>query len=99
MHGRHVTWTAVLGGVVGSLVGSQLVGGLVMLVALVGMLVSRVTGSELAGPITMLALVGLGFLLLIVWLEVDAIRDLAPARRVHPGSTWCGPRPWSPSWW
>ncbi len=83
LHGRRLTWIAVLGGVIGG----GLAGGVVMAVSLVAMLFGLVasffTDSEFAGPLIVLGLVAAAFLALVGWLVVDAVRDLAPSRRDH----------------
>jgi len=84
LHGRRLSWAAVIGGVVGGFLASMLLGVATMLLVGIGMAVSAVTGSELAGPITMLAVAGLVLLALAVWLARDAVRDLSPERRARP---------------
>lgn len=84
LHGRRLSWAAVIGGVLGGFLASMLLGAATMLLVGVGVTVSAITGSELAGPITTLALAGLVLLALAVWLARDAVRDLAPERRAHP---------------
>jgi len=85
LHGRRLTWMAVLGAVLGGFVGSNIVGMLVMLIfAPLGWLVSQLGGSEFAGLIAMVVVVGGSFVALLLWLVTNGVRDLSPSRRVHP---------------
>jgi hypothetical protein len=85
LHGRRLTWIALLGAVIGGCVGGNLAGLLVMLVfAPLGWLVSWAGGSELAGLIVVVVLLGAAFVALVVWLVADGVRDLSPSRREHP---------------
>jgi hypothetical protein len=85
LHGRRLTWIAVLGAVIGGFVGTNVAGMLVMLVfAPLGWLVSWAGGSEIAGLIVMVVVLGVAFVALAVWLVADGVRDLSPSRREHP---------------
>lgn len=84
MHGRRLSGMAVLGGLVGAFSTGIVFMGIAALSALLGLLVSPLTDSEFAGPIAMLVIVSAALVTLVLWLVVDAIRDLAPARRAHP---------------
>jgi len=85
LHGRRLTWMAVLGAVVGGFVIGNVVGMLaaVVLVPLV-LLVTSVSGSEIAGLVAVVVVFGGAFVALLVWLVVDGVRDLSPSRREHP---------------
>jgi drug/metabolite transporter (DMT)-like permease len=84
LHGRPLTWIAVLGAVVGGFVLGNVVGILVMLVFVpLVWLVSSVSSSEFGGLIAVLVLVGAAFVALLVWLVADGVRDLPLSRRVH----------------
>ena len=85
LHGRRLTWMAVLGAVVGGFVLGNVVGMLAMLVLVpLVWLVTSVSGSEIAGLIVVVVLVGGAFVALLVWLVVDGVGDLSPSRREHP---------------
>ena len=79
MHGRHLSWQAVLGGVVGAASAGVVFMAVAALSAVLGLLASPFTDSEYAGPLLMLGLVSLAFAAVGVWRLVDAIRDLRSA--------------------
>ncbi|NMM23183.1 MAG: hypothetical protein HHJ11_06745 [Phycicoccus sp.] len=84
LHGRRLTWMAVLGAVAGGFVLGNVVGILaaVVLVPLVW-LVTSVSGSEIAGLVAVVVVIGGAFVALLVWLVLDGVRDLSPSRRAH----------------
>ncbi|HEX5336522.1 MAG TPA: hypothetical protein VFW55_11610 [Propionicimonas sp.] len=85
LHGRRLTWIAVLGAVAGGFVMGNIAGMLAMLMlAPVVWLVSSVSGSEIAGLVAVIVVVGGAFVALLVWLVVDGVRDLSSSRREHP---------------
>jgi hypothetical protein len=84
LHGRALSGMAVLGGAVGAFSTGLVFMGVVALSALLGLLASPFTDSEFAGPVAMLILAAAGFVAVVVWLVVDAIRDLAARRRRYP---------------
>lgn len=63
--------------------GAVVVVGLVLVAMLVGQATTALAGNELAGPLAVLVLVCAGFVALIVWLDIDAVRNLSPGRREH----------------
>lgn len=83
LHDRRLDRPAVIGGVIGLPVGIAAVGGLFALAALVSGAIGPVGGSEFAVPVAILATLSALFLTLVVALDVDALRDLSPARRKH----------------
>lgn len=84
LHGRHLTWIAVLGGVLGGALAGVLVMAATVAAMLFGLMASLFTDSEFAGPLILLALLAAAFVALVGWLVLDAVRDLAPSRRAHP---------------
>jgi hypothetical protein len=84
LHGRRLSGMAVLGGAVGAFSTGLVFMAVAMLSALLGLIVSPFTQSEFAGPVAMLVLASAGFVAVVLWLVVDAIRDLAPQRRRRP---------------
>jgi len=84
LHGRRLTWMAVLGAVVGGFVLGNVVGMLaaVVLVPLVWLVTS--VSTEIAGLVAVVVVIGGAFVALLVWLVVDGVRDLSPSRREHP---------------
>jgi hypothetical protein len=83
MHRRRLTGMAVLGGVLGGLSTGIVFMGMVALSALFGLLASPFTDWEFAGPVAMLVVASAAFVAVGLWLVVEAIRDLGPARRAH----------------
>ena len=84
LHGRRLTWMAVLGAVVGGFVLGNVVALLaaVVLVPLVWLVTS--VSTEIAGLVAVVVVIGGAFVALLVWLVVDGVRDLSPSRREHP---------------
>lgn len=84
LHGRPLTWTAILGGIVGGF----LAGAMVLLISLVAMLLGGLTTlvahSEFAGPLALLGVLAVAFLVVVVLMVIAALRDLSPTRRLHP---------------
>ncbi len=83
LHGRRIDVAAVVGVGFGLPAGAGVVVGLVLLGMLSGEATRLVANSELLGPLAVLVLVGLGFVALMVWQNVDAVRDLSPSRSEH----------------
>ena len=83
LHERRLDRTAVIGGVIGIVVGIVAVGACLVVAALVLDLIGPVGGSEFTVPAAALAVAGTAFLVLLVALDVAAVRDLMPARRVR----------------
>lgn len=81
LHGRPLTWGAVLGG----LTGGFLAAAAAMVVALVAMVLGRLTSllanNEDIGPYAVLAVLGVICVVVIARLVFAAVRDLAPSRR------------------
>lgn len=82
LHDRRLDRTAVIGGLIGIVVGIVAVGACLVVAALVFDLLGPVGGSESTVPAAALAVVATGFLVLLVALDVAAVRDLMPSRRV-----------------
>lgn len=85
LHGRRVDWVAGLGAVAGYVLGGAAVYAATMLAALITWLVFLATGSERAGAISFLVVTMLAMLALVVWLAIEAARDLSQRRREHVG--------------
>ena len=85
LHGRRIDWVASLGAVAGYVIGGAAVYAATMLAALSTWLVFLATGSEVGGAVAFLVIAMLALLALVVWLAVDAARDLSPRRREHVG--------------
>ena len=83
LHGRRVTWVAVLGGVIGGMLAGAVVQAVALLAWLLGLILSPVTDSEYAGPIALVAVIIVAFAALEVWLLADAARDLRRTPREH----------------
>lgn len=83
LHGRRISGVAVLGAVLGFIAGGIAVQGVVVVAMLSGQLTKLVMGTELVGPGAVLAIVVAAFVALVVWLDIDAVRDLSPARSLH----------------
>jgi len=82
-HGRRINVAAVVGGLAGWAVGGLVIPLVAGVSFLLGLPLKLVTDNEYAGPLAMLVLISIGTAALIVWLLVDAIRDMAPANRMH----------------
>ena len=83
LHGRRVSWVAVLGAVLGVVVAVIVLVPLTLLAVFVGTAVAPLASWEFAGPVAILAVVAAAFVALTVTLDVDAARDLVPTRRAH----------------
>ncbi|HWS57357.1 MAG TPA: hypothetical protein VN257_02370, partial [Actinotalea sp.] len=83
MYGRRITWVAVLGALLGGFAAGGLFMAFTLVAGALGWLVSSVVDNELAGLIALVVIIGVAFVAVVVWLGVDAVRDLAPARREH----------------
>lgn len=84
LHQRRIDWVTVLGAVAGAGLGGAAVPVVAASSALFGWMLSPVTRFEYAGPLAALVVLSAALLGLTGWLIVDAVRDLAPARRRHP---------------
>ena len=84
LHGRRLTWMAVLGAVVGGFVLGNVVGMLAMLVLVPLVWLVTSVSTEIAGLVAVVVVIGGAFVALLVWLVVDGVRDLSPSRREHP---------------
>src|SRR5512143_1418473 len=83
LHSRRLNRAAVISGGIGLVVGIILVGGLLMTAPLLARAIEPPGASEFAVPVALLAAVGAVFLAVVVALDIQAIRDLLPARRQH----------------
>jgi len=83
LHGRRIDVAAVVGAGAGIVGGILAVQGLVLLAMLSSEATRLVANGELLGPLAVLVLVGLGFVALMVWQDIDAVRDLSAARGEH----------------
>ncbi|TFB52563.1 hypothetical protein [Cryobacterium tagatosivorans] len=85
LHRRRVGWLATLGAVAGYVLGGGAVYAATLLAALVTWLVRLATGSDMAGALAYFVAVMAALFALVVWLVVDAVRDLSATRRHHVG--------------
>lgn len=83
LHGRVIDRWTVLGGLLGVVAGGVATVMLALLASGARALSSGIAGNEFAGLIALGAIIGIGFVALLVSLDFDAVRDLAPARRTH----------------
>ena len=83
LHDRRIDRTAAVGCLIGAVAGLVAVGACFVLAALLLDLIGPIGGSEYAAPIVVLVLVGAAFLVLVCALDVAAVRDLMPARRIR----------------
>ena len=83
LHDRRIDRTAAVGCLIGAVAGLVAVGACFVLAALLLDLIGPIGGSEYAAPIVVLVLVGAAFLVLVGALDVAAVRDLMPARRIR----------------
>jgi len=83
LHDRRIDRTAAVGCLIGVVAGLVAVGACFVLAALLLDLIGPIGGSEYAAPIVVLVLVGAAFLVLVGALDVAAVRDLMPARRIR----------------
>lgn len=83
LHDRRIDRAAVISEVLGIVISVVVVGGLFVLAPLVSTAIGPIGGREFAVPAAFLAAAGTVFLALMVLLDIDAIRDLLPARRKH----------------
>jgi hypothetical protein len=89
LHGRHIDRTATGGAAIGYLAGVAFALGLVLLTVIVMVLITAIglSGSmddagKTLGQIQVVV-IAVAYLALAVWLDIDAVRDLAPKRRAH----------------
>lgn len=83
LYRRRASTRAALGAIAGFPVAGAIVMAASMLGALIDWVVGQFTSVEFAGAIAYLFLVSAAFLAMIVWLNVDAVRDLAHSHRQH----------------
>lgn len=83
LHRRQFSKTAILGLIAGFPIGGALVLPVAMLGALFGWFVGLFTKVEYAGAIAYLVLIVIAFLAVLVWLVIDAFRDLSATPREH----------------
>lgn len=84
MHRRRITLPAVLGALLGAPVAAAVFFLFVALSTALGWVISPISDAEGAGPLVAGSLVGLAFVVLLIWLAADAARDLratSPANR------------------
>lgn len=82
LHGRKMDRSAVLAGLAGLVAGLVAVGGAGALVGL-GLESIGLGGDDYVVPLVIMGVVALVFFAALVALDVDAIRDLDPVRRIH----------------
>ncbi len=82
LHGRRLDLPAVLAGVTGIAAGLVVVGAVG---ALVGFVLESIglNGDDFVVPLVLLAVAAVIFFAVLIVLDVDAVRDLDPARRAH----------------
>jgi hypothetical protein len=85
LHGRRLSWQAVLGGVVGAASAGPVLMAVAALSTVLGVLISPFSDSEYAGPAAMLVILALAFAAVALWRLVDAIRDLRSGSPEHRG--------------
>jgi hypothetical protein len=79
LHVRHADGTATLGAILGFIAGV-----VVLFVALALGLPFGLDGTNIPGVVVVgVAVLAAAYLVAIVWLDVDALRDLSPQRRTH----------------
>ncbi len=83
LHNRRPSRPAVISGGIGLVIGIILVGGVLMTAPLLARAIEPPSTSESTIPVALLAAVGVLFLAVVVALDIQAIRDLLPARRQH----------------
>ena len=85
LHGRRVDGTANLGAFAGYLAGGAVVFAVMMLADGVGALVMEIGLSATKGPgaVAVTIAIALAFLAAVIWLDIDAARDLSAQRRRH----------------
>ena len=83
LHGRRFDKRAALAGGIGLVSAIVMVFALYFAVVGIGSAVGPVGGSEFGLGIALFAVVGAAFLAVLIALDVDAVRDLSPARRAH----------------
>lgn len=84
LHERRINRTAVLSALAGFFLGGSVLWIVFMLVvAVADFLMKPFTSWEFAGPVASAALVAAVVVALIVWLDVDAVRDFSSLHRKH----------------
>ena len=83
LHNRRPDRPAMISGGIGLVIGIILVGGSLMTAPILVRAIEPPGVSEFAVPVAFLAAVGAVFLAVVVALDIQAIRDLLPARRQH----------------
>jgi hypothetical protein len=83
LHGRRIGRAAVIGWAIGVVVAVVGVTSLYWALVLTGAAIGLAGGSEFTGGIVLLVVATVVFFAVVIWLDADAIRDLAVARRLH----------------
>ena len=83
LYARRLEKWSIISLIIGYLFGGVFVIPVVMAGALLDWLVTLVSSVEFIGAITHLVVLVLAFVAVIVWLDVDAIKDLNPHERTH----------------
>jgi hypothetical protein len=89
LHGRRVDGTATAGAVAGYLAGAVLVFALVMLLAVIERAAAAIglfaTVDDASATLESIAAIAVfaAYLVAVVWLAADGLRDLSPRRRTH----------------
>jgi len=83
LHGRRITGAALVGGVAGGAVGGMTTPLVAFLAYLIGLPLRLVTAWEFAGPVVVLAIVAMAFIWVVVWVLLDAVRDLRGVEHAH----------------
>lgn len=85
LHRRRLGWVAALGALAGYVLGGAAVYAATLLAALSTWLVQLATDSDTAGALAFFLAVMAALFALVLWLVVDAVRDLSSKRRHHVG--------------
>lgn len=83
LHGRHFDGRGILAVVIGLFVGGAVMQATAMVVAGLSYLVGLLFSGEFTGPLIMLTILAAAALGVVVWIMVDAVRDLSASRRNH----------------
>lgn len=83
LHDRRISLPAIVGAIVGSGATGGVFFAFVALSTGIGWAIAPLWDAEYAGPLAGAIIVTVAFFVLVIWLVVDAIRDLAPGRRTH----------------
>lgn len=83
LHGRDFGNTAIAGIAIGIVAGAVLMGGGFLVLAGVAQGIGALTGNEFVGLGVLVATLVVAFLVVVVRMDVDAVRDLSPERSTH----------------